>query len=436
VAKSRSGYDVIIIGAGIIGCSIALALNRRGVATLNVEALPAAGYGSTSNSAAIIRPYYSTADGTALAMEGHHYWANWNDVLRYEPEDPLRYIQCGCLVLEAAANHNLPRTRSILAQVGVPYENIAGTDLKHWLPDADLRRFGPPKRINDPAFGETDGSHINGAIFCPTGGYVTDPQLACRQVAKSVEMIGGDFLFSDTVTAICSAAGAITGVVTRGGGSISAPIVVNAAGPASAGVNALAGAIRPNQIGTRALRQEVAHLNMPYVADTPSLRCVLTDADCGIYMRPEQQNHLLVGSLEPACDRLEYVSPDCFNADLSEQWTNQVWRAALRFPSLDVPNTAKGIVALYDVSDDWIPIYDRSDVDGYFTAIGTSGNQFKNAPVVGEMMAELIDYVQSGNDHDEKPLRFRLRHHSTSIDLRSFSRLRALNEGSSFSVLG
>jgi sarcosine oxidase subunit beta len=436
MATSRRGYDVIIIGAGIIGCSIALALSRRGFATLNVDKLPAVGYGSTSSSAAIIRPYYSTADGTAVAMEGHHYWANWTDFLRYEPEDTLRYFQCGCLVLEAASNRDLAETRSILTEVKVPFENIAGADLNRWLPDADLRRFGPPKRIDDPAFGESDGSRINGAIFCPTGGYVTDPQLACRQVAMAVEMIGGDFLFSDTVIAIASAGGRISGIVTQGAGSISAPIVVNAAGPASASINAIAGAIGSHQIGTRALRQEVAHLKMTYVADKPSLPCVLTDADCGIYMRPEQHSHLLVGSLEPSCDRLEYVSPDRFNADLSEQWTNQVWRAALRFPSLDVPNNAKGIVALYDVSDDWIPIYDRTDLDGYFTAIGTSGNQFKNAPVVGEMMAELIDYVQSGNDHDEKPLRFLLEHDLRAIDLRSFSRLRALNQDSSFSVLG
>jgi sarcosine oxidase subunit beta len=53
-----SSFDAVIIGAGVIGCSIALALARKGYSTLNVDRLPAAGYGSTSSSAAIIRPYY------------------------------------------------------------------------------------------------------------------------------------------------------------------------------------------------------------------------------------------------------------------------------------------------------------------------------------------------------------------------------------------
>ena len=47
----------------------------------------------------------------------------------------------------------------------------------------------------------------------------------------------------------------------------------------------------------------------------------------------------------------------------------------------------RGIVDLYDVSDDWLPIYDRSAIDCFYMACGTSGNQFKNAPVVGELMS-------------------------------------------------
>ncbi len=154
---------------------------------------------------------------------------------------------------------------------------------------------------------------------------------------------------------------------------------------------------------------------------------MLTDADAGVYMRPERGTHLLIGSLEPACDTLEYVRPDNFSDNLSEQWTNQVWRAALRFPHLAIPNTAQGFAALYDVSDDWIPVYDKTDLAGFFTAIGTSGNQFKNAPVVGEIMASIIV---------EDRQVFTLPYTDREIDLRGFSRLRGKNTESSFSVLG
>ena len=46
-----------------------------------------------------------------------------------------------------------------------------------------------------------------------------------------------------------------------------------------------------------------------------------------------------------------------------------------------------GLAALYDVTPDWAPIYDRTSLDGFYVAIGTSGNQFKNSPLVGTLMA-------------------------------------------------
>ena len=428
--------DVIIIGAGIIGCAIALSLRRRGYRTLNIDQGPSPGYGSTSYSAAIIRPYYSTVEGTSLAFEGHYVWANWNDYLRYAPADPLDYNQCGCLVLEAEENQRLAKTRAILADVGVPYDDIGRAGLAAFLPGADLRRFGPPRRIDDEAFGASDGTEIEGAVFCPTGGYVTDPQQATRHIAHAVTLEGGAFLFGSRITGITQEAGGVTGVCLADGTALSAPIVVNAAGPFSAQVNKLANAATPAQIATRALRQEVAYVAMPADGGKNSLRCVLTDADAGVYMRPDQGTHLLIGSLEPACDTLDYVAPDGFYDGLSEQWTNQVWRAALRFPQLAIPNTAQGFAALYDVSDDWIPVYDATDVKGYFTAIGTSGNQFKNAPVVGEIMATIIGHVAGGADHDTVPAHFSLPYTGRTLDLRCFSRLRARNEESSFSVLG
>jgi sarcosine oxidase subunit beta len=428
--------DVIIIGAGIIGCAIALSLRRRGLRTLNIDQGPSPGYGSTSYSAAIIRPYYSTIEGTSLAFEGHYVWADWNDYLRYAPEDVLEYNQCGCLVLEAEENQRLAKTRAILAEVGVPYDDIGRAALADFLPGADLRRFGPPRRIDDEAFGKTDGSEIQGAVFCPTGGYVTDPQQATRHIAHAVTLEGGNFRFGTRITGIIQDSGLVTGVCLSDGTSLSAAVVVNAAGPFSAQVNALAGAAKPTQIATRALRQEVAYVAMPTEGGKTSLRCVLTDADAGVYMRPDQETHLLIGSLEPACDRLDYVAPDGFYDGLSEQWTNQVWRAALRFPQLAIPNTAQGFAALYDVSDDWIPVYDVTDVKGYFTAIGTSGNQFKNAPIVGEIMAAIIVHAGSGADHDTAPATFTLPYTGHKLDLRCFSRARAKNEESSFSVLG
>ena len=150
----------------------------------------------------------------------------------------------------------------------------------------------------------------------------------------------------------------------------------------------------------------------------------------------EAGGHILVGSEDPPCDPREPVDPDDYDRGFTEQGEAQVLRLAQRIPSLGVPRALKGVVDLYDVAGDWIPIYDRSLVPGFYMAIGTSGNQFKNAPPVGALMAELIERSEAGHDHDAEPIRVRLQHIGREIDLGFYSRRRAINRESSFSVLG
>ena len=83
-----------------------------------------------------------------------------------------------------------------------------------------------------------------------------------------------------------------------------------------------------------------------------------------------------------------------------------------------------------------MPIYDRTDLDGFYVAIGTSGNQFKNAGVAGHCMAELIEAVESGHDHDADPLVVEGRYTGLPIDMATFSRNREVNPNSSMSVHG
>ena len=87
-------YDAIIIGAGIIGACIAFELSKKGYQTLNVDKLDAAGYGSTSNSCAVIRLHYSTPDGVAMAREGYFYWLDWEKYLETTDETgTIKYIK-------------------------------------------------------------------------------------------------------------------------------------------------------------------------------------------------------------------------------------------------------------------------------------------------------------------------------------------------------
>ncbi|MFQ5774430.1 MAG: NAD(P)/FAD-dependent oxidoreductase [Kiloniellaceae bacterium] len=430
-------FDAIVIGAGIIGAATAYAMARKGWRTLNVEKHPAAGYGSTSGSCAIIRPYYSTADGSALAYESHFYWRDWERFLGLKDERGLaRYVDCGCIVMKTDANRQLRPVLEIMDRIGCPYEELTPRQLKARLPIVTVDSFAPPKRPDDPRFGEPNGAQLSGAVFFPTGGYVTDPQLATHNLQRAAEARGARFRFNAAVREILRENGRVAGVSLQAGEAILAPVVVNVAGPHSFKINRMAGVEEGMKIKTRALRHEVAHVPAPKGYDYENTGCVFSDNDTAAYLRPEIGNHILIGSEDPECDPREWVDPDDFNREFTEQWRVLVMRVCQRVPELGVPSRAKGIVDLYDVSDDWIPIYDKSDLPGFYMAVGTSGNQFKNAPVVGEMMAELIEACEAGRDHDRDPVSFRLRHIERSVSLGFFSRLREINENSSFSVLG
>ena len=430
-------YDAIIIGAGIIGACTAYELARRGYRTLNVDKLPAAGYGSTGSSCAIIRTHYSTLDGSALAYEGYHYWADWPGYIGIEDERGLaKFHETGCIVMKTELNSYLEPICRTMDEIGVPWQDLSPAEIKAKLPIYDLHRYGPVKLPDDPGFGEATGEVLAGAVLFPKAGYISDPQLATHNVQRAVEATGGEFLFNAEVAAIRQADGRVYGIRLADGRDIDAPVVVNVAGPHSFKINQLAGVEGGMNIKTRALRQEVAHVPSPAGFDFEADGFVISDSDIGCYSRPELGNHILIGSEDPECDDREWVDPDDYNREFTGQWQTQVYRAAQRIPSLGIPSHTKGVVDLYDVSDDWIPIYDKSDLPGFYMAVGSSGNQFKNAPVAGAMMAELILACENGRDHDAEPVRFTLTHIGREVDIGFYSRRRQINRESSFSVLG
>ena len=219
---------------------------------------------------------------------------------------------------------------------------------------------------------------------------------------------------------------------------VEAPIVVNVAGPHSFVINEMAGVTEDMNIKTRALRHEVHHVAPPESLDFENSGYLVGDDDLGTYFRPEVGNNLLLGSQDPDCDPKEWISdPDDFNRQLTnDQWETQVYRLAKRLPEFGIPNQKKGIVDLYDVSDDWIPIYDRTNLDGFYVAVGTSGNQFKNAPSAAYAITELIKQVEAGHDHDGDPVQITQPRTGLELDMGFFSRNREINKDSSFSVLG
>ena len=430
--------DAIIIGAGVIGAAIAFELGKLGYRTVNLDKHPAAGYGPTGNSCSIVRAHYSSPDGVAMAYEGFHYWQDWDRYLGVEDEAGLaRYMQSGTILLKSATGHH-EKVLEHYRRLGVEFEEWDREELRRRMPIYDTGAFWPPRRPSDSHFWDPPSEQLDGAVFTPGSGYVNDPQLATHNLQRAAEAHGGTFRFREEVAEIRRDADGVRGVTLADGEKLDAAVVVNVAGPHSFVINRMAGVEEEMNVKTRPLRHEVHHVPSPPDFDFESDGFHTSDGDTGIYFRPESGNNILIGSEDPDCDPKVWVDdPDHYDRAVTEaQWEAQVYRLARRVPTLRIPHERKGIVDLYDVSDDWIPIYDRSRLSGFYMAIGTSGNQFKNAPVVGHLMAELIDRVEHGHDHDADPVRVKAAYIGLELDAGFYSRLREINPDSSFSVNG
>ncbi len=416
---------VVVVGAGVIGAAIALELSRRGRAVTVLDKGPAAGHGSTAASSAIVRCTYSTVAGTTLAYEGLGYWRAWAQHVGLPAASPLpRFVECGMLILDDETGV-VASVRPSLDAVGVPYEWWDADELAARYPAIGTDALFPPRRPSDPEFWREPTARIAGALFTPDAGYVTDPMLAAQNLADAAIAAGTEFRFRAEVEGVDSADGRVVAVSIAGGERLECGTLVNAAGPHSAHVNALAGLAGAGGVATRALRQQVGH------AATDDARFtalpVLGDLGSGLYVKPEAHAGIIFGSTEPDCDPLVWLDdPDQLDVDLDpDEWEAQTLRLARRLPEFGKPHVRRGVVGLYDVSDDWRPIIDRTDLAGYFTAIGTSGNQFKNAAIIGHCLAELIEAVEAGHDHDRQPIAVTGPHRGLPIEMGAFSRLRS-----------
>ena len=433
-----SASDAIIIGTGVIGAAVAFEMAKAGRKILSLDRNAQAGHGSTAGSCAIIRMHYSTFDGTAFAWEGYHYWRDWSEYLGLPAgADLAQFRETGCLVMKTPANGFLEKHMKYSGELDCPFEEWGPEEITARLPVYDLASFAPPKPADEPEFGEPNGGAVPGGVYWPHAGYVTDPALSAQNLMAAAALHGAEVQLGADVVEILRDGDRVKGVKLASGEEIHAPVVVNVAGPGSAHVNRLAGVTADMTIETRPLRQEVVHVPSPQGFDFDTHGMIVSDSDIGCYIRPEHGNNILVGSEDPECDAQYWVESDTdYDRNFTDQWKLQAMRYAQRVPTLGIPSRMRGVVDLYDASTDWIPIYDRSCLDGFYMACGTSGNQYKNAPIAGKLMAALVDYCEGGGDHDGAPLRFALPYLDREIDAGFYSRRRAVNRESSFSVLG
>lgn len=432
--------DAVVVGAGVIGSAVALELSRGGRSVLVLDKAAGAGHGSTSASSAVIRFLYSTFDTVATAWEAKFCWENWAehlDLPRGDDTALVRFHRTGMLHLDVPAVS--AECANLLRAAGVPFERLEADELARRFRHVDPGAYWPNKPVSDDAFWEETDARL-GALYTPDAGYVDDPRLAADNLATAARAHGARTAYRAEVVS-CERVGETWRLDLADGRRVEAPVVVNAAGPWSGAFNTMAGIGGEFTVGVRPLRQEVHQVRQPegYGTDAEPGPGVF-DLDLGTYMRPGPGGAWVVGGTEPECDPFDWVEPDAVDAVdqhvTADRYESQVMRAARRLPELAVPNRPTGVVGVYDVSDDWTPIYDRTDAPGFYVAMGTSGNSFKNAPVAGQVVAAIVEAVEDGADHDTHPVQWVGPHTGLKIDLGAYSRKRPINDASSCTVLG
>jgi len=439
----------VVIGAGVIGSSIALQLKRLGHDVTVVDRNSSAGMGSTSASSAVVRFNYSTFDAVALSWESYFLWKEFKELIDgtngyssnslSNSQDHYAHLEDrGYVMLDVPVLSN-DKTMALFDRAGIPYEIWDSNTLKARMVGIDAGRYWPNKPVKSDEF-FNEATEELGAIFSKHGGYVSDPLLAAQNFAAAAKREGVNFKFRKAVVGIEKKDGRVCGVevsdfdsqskkvLDTGSEVITADVVVNVAGPWSTLINQMAGAGSDFTMELKPLRAEVHQISTPKdILPGP----IMGDLDLGTYVRSGPGGITLVGGTEPECDVLEWVEPDKVDevnmTRTVEVFESQTYRFARRFPAAQIPSTPVGVVGVYDVSSDWTPIYDKTDVPGFYVAIGTSGNQFKNAPGAGLIMAHLINEVEKGADHDNQPVVYQCTKSKSAINLATFSRKRARN---------
>ncbi len=448
-----------MIGAGVMGSSIALQLARAGYEVHIIDRNSGPGLGSTSASSAVVRFNYSTLDAVLLSWESYFLWKDWKSLIDGTDgygKNPFvdsrdhyaEMVNRGYVMLDVPILSNA-KTEKLFQEAGIPYEIWSPSQLKSNMPGIDAGQYWPNKPVKSDEFWN-DASRELGGIFSHSGGYISDPLLATENLAFAAKREGAIFHLRKAVIEITkdSHNGRVNGVVMRDFDStsktvsgvpesLSADVIVNVAGPWSTLINRLAGAGNDFTVEIKPLRQEVHQISTPKdILPGP----ILGDLDLGTYMRSGPGGVTLVGGTEPECDPMYWVDPEKIDevnmTRTVEVFESQTYRLARRFPAAQIPSTPTGVVGIYDVTTDWTPIYDKTDVPGFYVAIGTSGNQFKNAPGVGFVMTHLINQVEAGANHDENPVVYSCQKAKGSISLGTFSRKREKNADSSGTVMG
>jgi len=352
--------DAIVIGGGIHGVNIAFHLARRGLKRVILLEKTAIAAGASGKTGGLIGSHFGTDIKVRLAVKAMTSWLHFGEVYGLTDQ---HYDRCGRIWL--VPPEDLDAMRGIVEMqraLGADARVLSGEELRELTPQISL-----------------DG--VAGIAYEPDAG-VVDGVGATSAVAEAARQAGAKVRVGVAARAISVAGGRVRGVETDTG-AISAPFVFIAANvwapqlleplgvkvpvvPARAQIGLFR---RPSDYGPRP----------PGIADFVQAN----------YVRDHAGGLMFVGGMDPLQEE-RIPDPDSYaeTADWSviQSYRDHVWH---RFPVMRRAVFRGGYSGLYDMSPDLHPVIDRvPGVDGLFVTCGYSGDGFKYAPAVGQLLAE------------------------------------------------
>jgi len=349
---------VVVIGGGVVGCSIAYHLARRGVSDVLVVERDQVGAGSTSKAAGGIRAQFPTEVEIRFSQESRRVFERFEEEFGVDPA----YRQIGYLFLVS----DEADLRGFKARVAL--QQRLGVDVRIITPE-DARALVPALRVDD----------LIAAVWGPEDGFA-GPAEVTAGFAHRARDLGARILEGLEVTGLVLDQGRVRGVVTAHG-TIATPVAVNAAGPTAARVGRLAGLDLPVHP-----RRRHIFFTDPF-PEIPGPIPLTTDRGSGFYCRKELEAVLLSpGDVQDIGD--DRTAPVDW-AMMEEA----VRKAVHRLPLLERARIAGGWAGLRPLTpDDHAIIGPAPGIEGFFLAVGFGGHGFQHSPATGRLVAEwLVD---------------------------------------------
>jgi sarcosine oxidase subunit beta len=348
--------EVIIIGGGVQGASLAFHLARRGV-NATVFEKQFVGAGATGRSSGLVRMHYDTEVESRLAWESFQYFRNWKELVGGE----CGFTRTGFIqIVSAKQADQLKANVAMHHRIGIPALVITADD---------VQRLAPSFVTDDFEF----------AAYEPESGYAM-PSDTANALLTAARQRGARLVQGEAVTGVKVEGGKVAGVETTDG-VYAAPVVVNAAGAWAAQINKMIGLDLPYNTW----RHDTMFVARP--AEMGPSHPTVIDFPKEMYFRPE--GGLTLVGLEDGNPLGE--SPDSDTTYAKQGFVERaIDRVCLRIPALENGRLHSAHGGCDGITPDQHPLLGAAGPDGFYLDCGHSGTGFKTAPAIGLCMAEWI----------------------------------------------